>query len=235
LAREGILLDVRAVTRNYGGLRPLRIERLTIAAGQQVALVGLDQPMAEVFINLVTGATLPDAGEVVLFGRATGAIHTSDDWLSVVEGFGIVSDRAVLLDGLSVVQNLAMPFSLDIDPLSATLRDSAVKLGREVGLSDEMWDQPLSGIDPASELRVRLARALALEPAIVILEHPTARVPRDEVPIIGRSVREIVGRRGLAAVTLTADRAFADAVAAEVLTLDPATGRLRRASWWRSS
>jgi ABC-type transporter Mla maintaining outer membrane lipid asymmetry ATPase subunit MlaF len=235
LAREGILLDVRAVTKNYGGLRPLRIERLTVLAGQHVALVGLDQPMAEVFINLVTGATLPDTGEIVLFGRATGAIHTSDDWLSVVEGFGIVSDRAVLLEGLSVVQNLAMPFSLDIDPPSAALRDTAVRLGREVGLSDAIWDQPLGGIDPAAELRVRLARALALEPAIVILEHPTARMPREEVPAIGRSIREIVGRRGLAAVTLTADRAFADAAAGEVLTLDPATGRLRRASWWRSS
>ena len=83
MAREGILLDVRAVTKNYGGLRPLRIERLTVLAGQHVALVGLDQPMAEVFINLVTGATLPDTGEIVLFGRATGAIHTSDDWLSI--------------------------------------------------------------------------------------------------------------------------------------------------------
>ena len=152
-----------------------------------------------------------------------------------MEGFGIVSDRAVLLEGLSVVQNLAMPFSLDIDPPSAALRDTAVRLGREVGLSDAIWDQPLGGIDPAAELRVRLARALALEPAIVILEHPTARMPREEVPAIGRSIREIVGRRGLAAVTLTADRAFADAAAGEVLTLDPATGRLRRASWWRSS
>ena len=232
MARDTTLLDVRAVVKNYGGLRPLRIERLTVAAGQQIALVGLDQPMAEVFINLVTGATLPDAGEIVLFGRATGAIQTGDEWLSVVDGFGIVSDRAVLLEGLSVLQNLAMPFSLDIDPLLAALRDSAVKLGREVGLSDELWDQPLGGISPVSELRVRLARALALEPAIILLEHPTARVPRDEVSAIGRSVREIIGRRGLAAVTLTADRAFADAAAGEVLTLDAATGRLRKPGWF---
>ncbi len=82
---------------------------------------------------------------------------------------------------------------------------------------------------------MRLARALALDPAIVILEHPTARVARGEVAALGRAIRAILERRGTAAVTLTADPEFAAAVAPRVLTLDAATGRLAegRQGWFQ--
>ena len=106
------VLAIAGVSKNFGGLRPLRLQELTVDAGEQVALVGFDQPSAEVFVNLVTGATLPDAGTISLFGRPTADIVDSADWLAVVDRFGIVSARAVLLDQLTVIQNLAMPFTL---------------------------------------------------------------------------------------------------------------------------
>ena len=65
------VLELTGVSRDYRGLRPLRIERLTVRAGEHVAILGLDQVTSEVFLNLVTGATVPDRGEVKLFGRAT--------------------------------------------------------------------------------------------------------------------------------------------------------------------
>jgi ABC-type transporter Mla maintaining outer membrane lipid asymmetry ATPase subunit MlaF len=230
------ILELSQVTKHYGGLRPLRIDRLTVAAGDDLAILGIDRPAAEVFINLVTGATLPDQGEIELFGRPSGAIQDAADWLATVDRFGIVSERAVLLDGLSVAQNLAVPFSLDIEPLPADVRSRAVASGREVGLTDNDWDRPLAELSGAGRLLVRLARALALDPAIVLLEHPTANVEREVVRSIGRSVRATLVRRGAAAVTLTADADLAAAVASRVLTLDPATGRLadaRGRSWFR--
>src|SRR5947207_6770885 len=121
----GPLVELTALSKDYHGLRPLRIEKLNLAAGELVAILGLDQPMAETFVNLVTGATLPDRGEVKVFGRPTSAIDDSADWLAVVDRFGIVSERAVLLDSLSVIQNLAIPFTLDIDPLPGDVRERA--------------------------------------------------------------------------------------------------------------
>ena len=53
------VLRLSGVIKDYRGLRPLRIAALSVAAGEHVALVGVDQVAAEVFINLVTGATLP--------------------------------------------------------------------------------------------------------------------------------------------------------------------------------
>jgi branched-chain amino acid transport system ATP-binding protein len=221
------VLEITGVSRAYGGLRPLRIERLRVAEGEHVALLGFDAPTAEVFLNLVTGASLPDTGEVTVLGRSTSAIVDSADWLSTIERIGIVSERAVLLEQLTVVQNLALPFTLDIEPPSDAIRSQAETLAAEVGLPPRTWKEAVAGLDATGRLRVRLGRALALGPAVLLLEHASAACERHDVARIGREIRAIAGRRRVAIVAATADAAFAQAVATRLLTLEPATGRLR--------
>src|SRR5512139_3851110 len=90
------LLEIISISMQYGALRPLRMEQLSLSSGEHVAIMGLDQPAAEVLINLVTGAALPDAGHVRVFGRSTADITDSTDWLATLDRFGIVSERAAL-------------------------------------------------------------------------------------------------------------------------------------------
>lgn len=224
------VVELSGVSKGYRGLRPLRIASLAVRAGEHVAILGLDQTTAEVFVNLVTGATLPEVGEVRLFGRSTAAIADSADWLAVVDRFGIVSRRAVLLDSLSVVQNLAMPFTLDVEPPPEDVRRRAVALARQVGLADTSLDRPVTDLGPSGRARVRLGRALALDPALVIFEHPTAEVPLEDVMAYGAICRELPA----AIIVLTANREFADSLAGRCLTLDPATGYLAGRSGWFS-
>jgi ABC-type polar amino acid transport system ATPase subunit len=226
------VLELTAISKDYRGLRPLRIADLRIAAGEHVAILGFDQAAAEVFVNLATGATLPDAGQVVVLGRATSAIGDSADWLATVDRFGILSDRAVLLDQLTVIQNLAMPFTLAIEPPSSEVRDRAAALAREVGLPETSWDAPVSQLDPVGRVRVRFGRAIALDPAVLLLEHISASVGREVVPKLGAEIRSVAGGRGAALVAATADEAFARAVAGRVLTLEPSTGRLKERRRW---
>lgn len=226
----GPVLQISGVSKDYRGLRPLRLQQLTVGAGEHVAILGLDQVSAEVFVNLVTGATLPDGGEIRVFGRATSDIADSADWLSTVDRFGIVSERAVLLDGLAVIQNLAMPVTLDIEPPPDDVRQMAERLAQEVGLPEPLWTARVAELDPAARVRVRLARALAMNPAVLLLEHVSAALPADVIPRFGAELRAIAAHRGVAIVAATADEAFARAVAVRVLALDPATGRLAERS-----
>jgi ABC-type lipoprotein export system ATPase subunit len=220
------LVEIAGLSKDYHGLRPLRIETLTLGEGEHTAILGMDRPMAETLLNLVTGAALPDRGVVTIFGRTTSSIADSEEWLAVVDRFGIVSERAVLLDALSVIQNLSMPFTLSIEPPPDDVRERAVALAREVGLEEPDWPRPVGALDAAGRLRIRVARALALDPGVLLLEHASAGLPADLVKTIGSHIRQIASRRGCALVALTADKEFAAAVAARVLTLEPATGRL---------
>jgi ABC-type transporter Mla maintaining outer membrane lipid asymmetry ATPase subunit MlaF len=229
------VLDISGIVKQYGGLRPLRIERLVVADREQVAIVALDQPAAETLVNLLTGASLPDSGEIRVFGRSTAAITDSEEWLTIVDRFGIVTIRAVLLGGMSVIQNLAMPFSLEIEPPPPPVRERAIALAQEVGLPESSWEQAASALGGSGQARVRLARALALDPQLLLLEHATLGVDRADVPAFAADVRRIAAARNTATLAVGADLEFAAAIAPRVLTLEKATGRLadRRRRWFR--
>ena len=225
-------LEFAGVSKVFGGLRPLRIASLRVGGGERVALVGFDAPMAEVFVNLATGAALPDAGEVTQFGRPTSAIADGGEWLAAVDRFGIVSGRAVLLEQMTVVQNLAMPFTLEIEPPPAAERARAEALAREVDLPEPTWAVAVSQLDAAAAMRVRLARAIAHDPQILLLEHASAAMARNLVHAFGATVRSVAKRRAIAVVSVGADEAFARALGGTVAALDAATGNLKPRRRW---
>jgi ABC-type transporter Mla maintaining outer membrane lipid asymmetry ATPase subunit MlaF len=230
---SGPVLELADVSKDYHGLRPLRIANLSVDAGEQVALVGFDQVSAEVFVNLVTGATLPERGAIRLFGRPTADIADADEWMRVVDRIGIVSRRAVLLEGLTVVQNLAMPYTLEVEPPSPEVKDRAVALAVEVGLHEFTFERSIAELGPGDVFRARFARALALDPSLILFEHPTAELAHSDISALATTCRQVSSKRNIATVVLTADRQFADASASRVLSWQPATGRMMGGGWLR--
>ncbi len=227
------VLELAGVSKAYGALRPLRIRELAVHRGEAVALVGLDAPAAEILVNLIMGATLPDEGRIVAFGRETSTVADSTEWLALADRFGLVGHRAVLLDALSVVQNLALPLTLDIEPPPPGIRDRAVALARQVALPEAAWDRPVGALDAPGRVRVHLARALALDPGVLILEHASAGLDADRRAEIGSLIREVASARGPAILALTRDEVFAEAVATRVLRHDPRTGACAAPRGWR--
>jgi ABC-type transporter Mla maintaining outer membrane lipid asymmetry ATPase subunit MlaF len=221
------VLEIRDLSKAYGGLRPLRIRHLAIEAGERVAVRGIDAGAAELLVNLVTGATLADQGEVRIEGRSTADIADGDEWLASLDRFGLVSSRAVLLEGATVAQNLAMPFTLAIDPVPADVRDRVVALAIECGLAEQWLDAPAGALPPDVRVRAHLGRAVALEPRLLIVEHPTADVPPDGRAALAADIARVADIRRLATLIVTMDGTFAAAAAHRALELAPATGELR--------
>ena len=228
-----VVISLRNVHKEYRGLRPLRVKHLELRQGESVALMGLDQVGAEVLVNLITGATLPDSGDVEVFGEATGAITDPDVWLAAADRFGILSDRIVLLESFSVEQNLALPLSLELDDLAVTVRASVRRLADEVGITQTQLSQAVSNLGAESQLRVRLGKALALTPRVLLAEHPNLTLSPEYLPRFAADLASIGASRGLAMVVMTAEATFANAVSDRVLTLTPATGALTTVSGWR--
>lgn len=235
----GAALRMRGVRKDYRSLRPLRIESLDVARGQVVALMGFDQAMSEIFIDLLTGRTVPDTGSVTVLGRDTTDIADANAWLATLDRFGIVSERSVLVSELTVEQTLALSFSFVLDSLSKDITSRVADLAGQVELQQELGRQ-VGALSPLGRMRTRLGRAVAPEPDILVLEHPNASLSQEDARRFVDDVARVTAQRSstrrsatrpIATVVLTADRTFAEAVAKDVLVLQPATGALKPPGW----
>jgi predicted ABC-type transport system involved in lysophospholipase L1 biosynthesis ATPase subunit len=221
------LLEIRGLVKDYQGLRPLRIRELTVTPGTIVSIAGLDALAAETFVHLVTGATLPDEGEVIMFGQDTRAITDGEAWLKSLDRVGMVTARGILIGAFSVLQNIAMSFTLDVDPVDPRVVPQAGALARDVGIDPGLFDLPAGKVAPDIQMRVHLARALALGAKLLIAEHPSAALPRGSVAAFGADLAKAAQSRGLGLIAVTADDALAKAIGGQRLELVPATGELR--------
>jgi ABC-type ATPase involved in cell division len=227
------LLEMDDVTRGYAGPQPLRIASFRVASGDRYVLSGLDEGAAETFVNLVTGAALPESGDVRVAGRSTREIVSDTDWLASLDRLGLVTARAVLIDKLPIAANMALPLTLTIDPMTSETRRRVDALGVEVGLSRERLDAPAATLTPAERVRVHLARALAHDPVLLLLEHPTAGLDAAASAGLGTTLRTMAAARGIAMVALSDDTGLAAAAGATRLKLAAATGALERPPLWQ--
>lgn len=221
------LLQIIGVEKDYQALRPLRIAKLTVNGGDVISLGGIDAIAAETLVHLVTGATLPEKGDVTLFGQNTRTIPDSESWLKSLDGVGMLTARGILIEAFSVLQNIAMSYTLDVDPVDPRVVPLAGAVAREVGIADDLFDVPAGKVPAEMQMRVHLARGLALEPKLLIAEHPSASLPRESVHAFGSDLSRVVQARGIALLAITADDVLAKAIGGQRLELHAASGELR--------
>jgi ABC-type lipoprotein export system ATPase subunit len=219
-----MLIDVVGVRKHYGALRPLRVNRVQLGTGDRLTLRGFDAQAAEMFVLLLTGAALPDEGVITVAEQDTRAIATDTEWLVALDVFGLVTGRAVLLDALTLEANLALPFTLSIDPVPEEVRRAVADLADEVGLGRERLSSAVHALSAEDRLRAHLARALAVSPKVLVLEHITASLAPEASARLGRDLITIADDRGLAWIALTEDDAFVTALGGTTLKLDAASG-----------
>ena len=231
------LLEIKELSKDYRTLRPLRIRDLAARPGDVMSISGIDVLGAETFVHLVTGATLPDAGDVWLFGRNTREITDGDAWLKSLDGVGMITARGILVGGFSVLQNIALSLTLDVDPIDPRVKPQAATLAGDVGIDPSALEAAAGGVPADVQMRVHLARALALGPRLLLAEHPSATLPRATVSGFGADLGRVAKGRGLSLVAITADDVLAKAIGGTRLELVPATGELRPISrirrWFR--
>jgi predicted ABC-type transport system involved in lysophospholipase L1 biosynthesis ATPase subunit len=182
----------------------LRVRQFKIRPGEVFSISGIDVLGAETFVHLVTGATLPDTGDVSLFGHNTRSIT----------------------DG----EACALSLTLEVDPIDPRVIPQAGALARDVGIAANLFDAPVGKVGPDVKMRVHLGRALALGPKLLIAEHPSATLPRESVAGFGADLGNVARARNLGLIAITADDSLAKAVGGTRLELVAATGELRTLS-----
>jgi len=221
------LIHLTGILKKYQALRPLRLAEFSAGPQDRLVLSGFDAMAAEMFVYLVTGAALPDEGDVVIAGRNTRDIATDTEWLASLDRFGIVTHRAILLESTSVASNMALPLTLAIDPMAPEVRARVDADAADVGLPTDKLDGPAHALTAAERVRLHLARALAGGPELLMLEHPTGMLNAPaESTAFGETLRAISEKRGFGFVAISEDEAFGKASGGRRLRLNQKTGKL---------
>ncbi|CAE6768094.1 Lipopolysaccharide export system ATP-binding protein LptB [Paraburkholderia nemoris] len=198
------LLDVRGVTRRFGGLTAVNGVDLSIAEGELVSVIGPNGAGKSTLFNLITGLDTPDAGSVQFDGRdITGVRPEKLAALGLARTFqhGRVFGNLSVLDnvligaharlratrtGWPIVGAIAEVARALIGPASVRREDAALRDEvREIiaGFGERLApriDHPAHSLSYANRRRVEIARALALHPRILLLDEPTAGMNESE-------------------------------------------------------
>jgi predicted ABC-type transport system involved in lysophospholipase L1 biosynthesis ATPase subunit len=229
------LITFAGVTKQYGADAPLRLARLEIVRSDRLSIAGLDRMAAESVMHLISGASVPDEGQVRVDGTDTRAIATDTDWLMSLDRFGFVTHRAILLGTLSTAANLALPLTVSVDPMDEATRATVERLADEVGLARARLDEACQTLTPEDRLRLHLARALAAGPQFLLLEHPTMELADEAARrAFGETLRAVADRHDVGWLAFSDDAVFSRASGSTRRRLDLTAGTLRREFWWSS-
>ena len=167
------VIAVEDLHKSFGSQTVLNGISLAVNRGETLAVLGRSGTGKSVLLRLIVGLEIPDSGSVCIHGQDIAGL-TLDKLGEIRKKMGFLFQHAALYDSLTVEENVAFPLQHHKKDISKSERQDRVKkLLAEVGMEGDLTKMP-SDISGGMQKRVGLARALALEPDILLLDEPTA-------------------------------------------------------------
>jgi branched-chain amino acid transport system ATP-binding protein len=183
------LLQIENVSKRFGGLLAVNKASLVALPGRITALIGPNGAGKTTLFSIISGFLPPSEGRVVYAGDdIAGARPDRLARRGIARTFQIVQPFA----GLTVRENIAVGSHLS-RPRRADALAAAGDVARAVGLG-EMLDRPAAGLTVAGRKRLELARALAIEPRLLLLDEVLAGLNPSEIRDMVPMIRAIVDR-----------------------------------------
>jgi phospholipid/cholesterol/gamma-HCH transport system ATP-binding protein len=165
-------VELRHVVKSFGARKVLDDVCLTVPAGRGVCILGRSGTGKSVTLKHIVGLIRPDAGSVLVRGEDITRL-TGRDLSRVRRQVGFLFQNAALFDSIRVGENVAFPLRRHTRLSDAEIRARARQLLAQVGLGQE-YDAMPADLSGGMRKRAGLARALALDPAIVLADEPSA-------------------------------------------------------------
>jgi ribose transport system ATP-binding protein len=173
------LLEVSGVAKRYGAVTALRDASLAVRPGEVHALMGANGAGKSTLVKILTGAIRPDAGSFTVGGRARRAFSPGE---SRRIGIASVYQEPSLIPDLDVRSNLTLTYT-PVEPFRTWMAELGIP---GIDLNELIRNLPL----PTLRI-IDLARALAVEPSLLLLDEMTAALPAD----LTERVMDVVGRQ----------------------------------------
>ncbi len=217
IAAPAPLLEARALTKRFENLVALDAVSLAVAAGTVTAILGPSGSGKSTLLRCLNFLVLPDSGEVRCDGAVIDPRH--DSALNAHRArVGMVFQQFNLFPHLRVWENLALAARLVRRLPAAAARTRALALLDRVGLAEKADAHPtqLSG---GQQQRAAIARALAVEPAVLLFDEPTSALDPELTGEVLAVMRQLAAER-TTMVVVTHDVEFARQAATEIVFMD---------------
>jgi phospholipid/cholesterol/gamma-HCH transport system ATP-binding protein len=181
------MISVRNVTKSFGSQVVLRNLSLEVEEGKTTTIVGPSGAGKSVLLKLIMGILSPDCGEIDVCGMSVTDARTEAQKNAIRENLGVLFQSAALFDSLTVYENIAFPLT----QCKLLSRDEAhervVKLARALSLTKYVEKLPQE-VSIGIRKRVGLARALAVEPKVLLFDEPNTGLD----PLVGQEVYDLI-------------------------------------------
>ncbi|MFQ5510045.1 MAG: ABC transporter ATP-binding protein [Leptospirillia bacterium] len=211
------MIRLNGVYKSFGAKEVLCGVDLEIQKGETLVIIGGSGSGKSVLIKHIVGLLAPDRGEVLINNE--DVCEMGDERLNEVrKRFGMLYQGAALFDSMPVWQNVGFPLLQHTN----RPRDEVMKVAEErlrwVGLSDvlELMPSELSG---GMRKRVGLARAISMDPQILLYDEPTTGLDPIMSDVINKLIRSLQERLGVTSVVITHDMVSAYYVADRIAML----------------
>lgn len=218
------LVDVRNLSVRFGRQKVLRDVNLKIPRGQTLCLLGESGCGKTVLLKTLIGLIRPSVGQVMFDGRDLWRLSDRELTQTRIR-FGFVFQGAALFDSMTIAQNVAFPLRQHTNQSESEIAVIVRQRLAEVGLPDSVLAKKPAELSGGMRKRVGLARALVLNPEIILYDEPTTGLD----PIMSDVINELIirtrERYPVTSVVVTHDMNTARKVPDRVVMLYP-LGRL---------
>ena len=205
-------IEIKDLHKSFGQQVVLNGISLTVGQGETVALLGRSGTGKSVLLKLLIGLQQPDSGTIQIHGRKIIGLSV-EDLNEVRKKVGFLFQQAALYDSLTIEGNVAFPLARHTKMSRQQRAEKARDLLKSVGM-DGHFDKLPSEISGGMQKRVGLARALALDPDILLFDEPTAGLDPITASEIDDLIVNLRKERNMSSLVVTHDihgaRTFSD-------------------------
>jgi phospholipid/cholesterol/gamma-HCH transport system ATP-binding protein len=215
------LIELRNVHFGYGDRSVLRGVSLTVPRGKVTAIMGASGGGKTTVLRLIGGQQRAQQGEVLFDGQDVGRMDQAQLY-AARRRMGMLFQFGALFTDMSVYENVAFPLHEHTDLPEALVRDIVLMKLHAVGLRGARDLMP-SQISGGMARRVALARAIALDPELVMYDEPFAGLDPISLGTAAQLIRQLNDAMGLTSILVSHDVEVTFALADHVVILGPGT------------
>jgi phospholipid/cholesterol/gamma-HCH transport system ATP-binding protein len=215
---EAPVVRLAGVSKSFGRRMVLDNVSFEVPRGRAFCLLGRSGTGKSVTLKHIVGLIRPDAGHVYVEGRDIPALRRPE-LNAVRQRIGFLFQNAALFDSISVGENVAFPLRRHTELGEAAVRERARARLADVGLERE-YDKMPAALSGGMRKRAGLARAMALDPSVLLVDEPSAGLDPITAAEIDELLNERKARDGVTLVVVTHNIPSARAIGDELAILD---------------